>query len=169
MTNSSRAWVLAVVLAAGCGGDDEGLDPEEVTNVPPGDGKGEAASGMWSFEAYTSACSGKCSAAEGFVVFCEVGNRDSAEAMIVQDDGALQIDVDESFFVSRLKGGVDKDGSFDVGGYGTESGGALEITARVTGTFEGDDSTGVGEFRILGDSNGDFVDCQATYEITGMR
>jgi hypothetical protein len=171
MTKSPAPWLLALVCAVGCGDDDGGLDIDEVTNLPPGDADGDAASGTWTFEAYTSACAGVCSAGGGVLtaIFCEVGNRDNASAMVTQDDGALQIDVDDSFFVSRLKGGVDADGAFDVGGYGTENGGALGITARLVGAFEGDAAEGTAELRIVGEAYDDRIDCRASYDVTGTR
>lgn len=71
--------------------------------------------------------------------------------------------------VSRMRGGVDADGAFTIGGYGTEFGGRLEITGRVDGTIGGDELSGVATYRLVGSSDEGSVHCNATYDVTGSR
>ena len=52
--------LLSVVVACGGGGGD--LDPETVTNLPPGDGAGTAATGTYDLETVTTGCAGDCTA-----------------------------------------------------------------------------------------------------------
>jgi hypothetical protein len=172
MRNRWLVWSL-LVLSVACSHDDSpgGFSQEEVEDIPPGTAQGSLASGQYDVEAYTAACDGICGGSTGLYTFtiCDVGDRDDQRVDVKQDDGRLQIDGDDSLFVSRMIGGIDDDGWFDVGGYGTEAGGSVEATGRLTGQVEGEDVSGVFELWVRGHWDGEPVDCRARYEVEGTR
>jgi hypothetical protein len=148
------ASLFALVPACGGGGGDGDLDPEVVTNLPPGDGTGGGATGVFAMESITTSCDGECTIGggggdPGFSV-CDVGTRLDETADVTQTDGELVIDIPDSQYVSRLEGGIFADNTFEVGGYVTQQGGEVEITSRVTGTVSGANMTGTGRLRVSG-------------------
>jgi hypothetical protein len=80
-------------------------------------------------------------------------------------DGALQIDVDGNDYVSRLAGGIDGDGSYDVGGLRTQFGGQVTITARTQGTLVTAGLTGTARLRVGGLG----LACTIEVDVTGQR
>jgi hypothetical protein len=170
-----RRTLLAVaIVTAACEDGDDGLSKQEVTQIPAGDAMGDAHSGRYETEAYTAACDGACGPVDyqGWsVVICDVGDREDVQFEVVQDDGALRIDADDdSLYITRFRGGVYADGSFEVGGYGTELGGDIEITGRVEGVIEPDGAIGgLAHYHLRGGVGGDPVDCRITYETEGSR
>lgn len=150
-----------------CGGGTDDLDVDVVTTLPPGDATGTAASGDWNVESLTVGCDGSCATeVDGFVFSaCDVGTRLDDNASITQTDGRLVIDVDNSDYVSRLEGGLDADGSYDVGGLRTQQGGAITITARSIGTLTGDTMTGTARLFVIGND----LDCLIEVETSGVR
>jgi hypothetical protein len=159
-----------VVAALGCGGDGD-LGRDVVTNLPDGTASGTAATGTYDIDLYTSACSGACAASTGIFTasVCDVGQRNPATMTVVQTDGHLQVDAAAgSLMVTRLEGGIDADDSFDVGGYGTQNGGTVDVTARARGTM-GATLTGTVNAHATGPVGSAHLDCWATYELTGTR
>ena len=156
---------LLIFLVA-CGGNDD-LDIDTVTTLPPGDATGTAASGNWNVESLTVGCDGSCSTQiDGFLFSaCDVGTRLDDNASLTQTDGRLVIDVDNSDYVSRLEGGLDADGSYDVGGFRTQQGGSITITARSTGTLTGDTMTGTARLLVSGND----LDCLIDVDTSGER
>jgi hypothetical protein len=173
MSTTESLLCLALLFPLACGDDDPagGLQPEDVGSIPAGNAVGTDASGTYDIEAYTFACGGVCRAGEGWLSFtvCDVGDRDDEHLDVVQEDGHLQVDGDDGLFVSRLEGGLHGDGSFDVGGYGTEAGGSVEATGRMTGDLDGDDVSGVFELWVRGNVDGDPLDCRASYDVKGHK
>ncbi len=163
--------MFALALVVGCGGGSE-LDRDEVTNIPPGNATGSAASGSYTFELYVSKCSGTCplvTVGLSTLSTCDVGFRDEADVTLTQSDGRIQID-SQDLLVTRMVGGLNADGSFDVGGYGTQLSGAIEITTRAHGVLAQDGSvTAQNRTRAQGNVNGTTVDCTATYDVTGHK
>ena len=167
--------VLGALCAFAIGCSDDGsadLAVDVVTNLPDGTGTGTTASGEYDVELYTAACGGGCVVDyQGFTIsLCDVGSRDSVTLTVTQTEGHLQVDVpDDSLYVTRLEGGIDEAGGFDVGGYATQQGGTVTITARVRGTLV--DGALAGTALAHGDGNvdGHGIDCIATYELTGTR
>lgn len=159
-----RSLLLLCFLVA-CGGDD--LDPDVVTDLPPGDATGTAASGVYELTSLTTACAGTCATVEDGFTFsaCDVGTRLDDRAEITQADGALTVDLDGNDYVSRLAGGLDADGGFDVGGLRTQLGGEVSITARARGTLAGDVLDGVARLRVVGHD----LDCEIEVELDGAR
>jgi hypothetical protein len=165
---------LVVMITAACGGGGGGsfeadLDPEVVTNLPAGDGTGTAATGDYDLVSVTTGCAGDCLLGgsdmdPGFPV-CDVGTELTQTAHVEQDGGLLDIDVDGSDYVSQLAGGINADGSFEVGGYVTQNAGEVELTSREVGTFGGASLSGTGRLQIIG---GD-LDCLIEVDLEGTR
>jgi hypothetical protein len=158
----------AVVFVAACGGG--GLAREDVADLPPGGGQGASASGSYDIELYTRSCSGKCSIeVDGFTFgLCDVGEVDTASLEVTQTDGRLVMDAD-GLVLDRLSGGIEADGGFTVGGWGTEEGGAVEVRVLSTGSLTGAVITGTAETRAVGSYEGESVDCTAIFDVTGAR
>lgn len=156
-----------VASAAACGGSGDDLDPDTVTNLPPGDATGSAATGTYVLDTLTTACGGTCAVeVDGFnYSACDVGTRQTATTEIAQDGGALVFDVEDSDYASHLEGGIDVDGSFDVGGLVTQQGGQITITSRSTGTLIDGAMTATGRLRIDGMGLG----CTVEIDVTGER
>lgn len=169
----SVLFVAPVLMLAACNEPGRGGDPiEDAMSVPPGDAVGTDRSGEYDVEIYTARCDGRCGANEaGFTIsFCDVGDRQSDSVVATQKDGELRIDGDDGNYVSRYTGGIDTDGSFEVGGYATSLGGAIEATAFVEGTFDGTNAyDAVAEIHVWGTYDEQSVDCFATYEAEGVR
>lgn len=162
----------AALTACADDSTDESLSMQSVTEIPEGDAAGTDRSGSYQVDLYTSHCEGKCLAVSDWytVTFCDVGDRDLESFHAEQDDGALQIDGNDDNYVSRYEGGIDADGSFEVGGYATDAGGAMKSTARVEGSIdEAGVIDAVAEIHVWGSFEGNGVDCYATYEVAGER
>src|SRR5262245_16744758 len=114
---SAAALSLCCCLGGACGGGG-GLDEQSVRNIPPGDARGSAASGRYAVRTIVLSCSGQCTVQTrlGSAGLCDVGYRDNNSADVVQEDGRLRVDIERSYFPSRLEGGLDADGSYLVGG-----------------------------------------------------
>jgi hypothetical protein len=166
--------VLALGLAgAGCGSSNGDLSQGAVTTIPAGDATGATDTGLYGIQVLTQACAGDCSytVSGALVSVCDVGTKRSSTLTLTQTDGRLQVDDDDpALYVSRLLGGVYKDGHFDVGGFATQQAGAVEITARVTGTISAAGQL-MGTARAAGQGtvSNDSISCMATFEITGMK
>lgn len=172
LTLGGIAIALAVSGCSSDGSSDDETSIDAVTTIPAGDAAGKKASGTYSIELYTSACSGRCSAPTQpwEITFCDVGNRDDETIEVAQDDGELRIDGDDDGYVSRLDGGINVDGTFDVGGHATNSGGAVRSTARVDGMLEDDGSiSALVTARVWGEVDGHSVNCAIEYELEGER
>jgi hypothetical protein len=159
--------LLVLALVLGCGGTDD-LAPNVVTRLPDGDGAGSAASGAYSIDLYTSVCQGKCSYGNAQSV-CDIGQRTSGTLVMTQSGGHLRAEPQGSALVlTRLDGGIWKDGRFDVGGLATQLGGAVTITARAEGTVDGERNlAGQARARAQGSVEGESLDCTATFELSG--
>jgi len=156
---------LALILLLGCGGGGA-LDPDVVTHLPDGDGAGKVASGVYAIGLYTSGCQGRCSYGDSQSV-CDIGQRHSGSLVITQTGGHLRIEPEGSeLALTRLDGGIWKDGRFDVGGLATQLGGSVVITARAGGTLAGT-LTGHAQARAQGKVGGDELDCIASFDLTG--
>jgi hypothetical protein len=168
LARTALAVTFIVAAASGCDGGGGGdLDPDVVTNLPPGDGTGTALTGTYSMESVTTSCDGDCSTTVDEFTYsaCDVGTRLDSTAEVIQADGALMIDVEDSDYVSQLAGGVDADGSFDVGGLRTQQGGEVTITARGVGTITAGTMTGTTRLRVDGMGLG----CTIGVDVDGTR
>lgn len=166
---SSLCVTSVLALTAACGGD--GLGREDVENLPAGSAVGSAASGTYALELVTRECRGRCPVIDGGwfeVSVCDVGEVDDAELVVTQTDGALEIAAD-GLVLERLEGGIDDDGGFTVGAWGTEHGGDMTIAIRSDGTFAGGRITGSAESHGQGEIEDTRVDCTAIYELSGQR
>lgn len=165
-----RLPALFLVLAA-CSSDDTGLTRADVEHLPPGTATGTQASGAYELEMLTVACHGTCPVIHlhGFSApTCDVNELDDAELEVTQTDGALVMNAD-GLVVDRLTGGIDADGSYRVGAYGTEAGGEVAVLVRSTGQLAGAQFTGMSEARMVGLIGSTRVDCTTIYEVTGAR
>lgn len=167
---SSPLSMLALALLGGCGESD--LSVAAVTSIPAGDASGSAASGSYSLKSITRDCSGSCPSFT-YLIFtvkiCEVGDTDSANATVVQQDGRLTVQ-GAGVLVDSLAGGIMSDGRFDVGGVGSQASGAVEVTLRATGTIDAAGAfNGTARARGSGTVDGKVIDCVGNYEITGAR
>lgn len=163
------ALAIAVALAAAaCGGDE--LTRADVEDLPPGDATGDAASGTYELALYTTSCHGTCRLRVGsFVVtVCDVGDLDESTITVTQRDGELVMDTPD-LRVNRLRGGIGADGAYEVGGWATQGGGAVEVLVHAAGRVEGDRVAGVARSHSRGAVDGHEVDCASTYEIDGAR
>jgi hypothetical protein len=160
-------YLTICFLVAACSGGSSDLDADVVTSLPPGDATGSAMTGSYRMETITTDCAGTCSTTvDGFIYSaCDIGTRVDNTVMITQTDGALRIDVDDSDYVSRLEGGLDASGAFDVGGLVTQLGGQIAITSRTQGTLAGNMMTGVGRLRVRGRG----LDCHIEVDASGTR
>lgn len=171
MKSISACLVLGFLFLglAGCGGTSD-IDQDVVTNLSDGTATGTGFSGTYKVSLYVSACSGTCPVVTSGLVSistCDVGFKSSTHLTAVQTDGHLQVD-STGLLVNRMTGGINGDGSFDVGGFGTQSSGSMKITTRAQGTLK-QDGTIVATDRShgWGTINNVPVDCYATYELTG--
>ncbi len=156
---------LALVLVAGCGGA-AGLDPGAVQSIPPGDAQGHALTGHYRFKRITRACDGGCggTGASGWPIsVCDVGEVGRYDADVTQDDGRLTAEVSDT--PSLYTGGVNHDGSFDIGAYATQAG-TLRISARASGTLGGDGMRGTARSRSWGSYDDVSLDCDGAYDVT---
>src|SRR5262245_16394892 len=87
------SFLIALGVAA-CGGGSGELDPDPVTNLPPGDATGSAATGTYAMQSLTTGCSGRCTTeVDGFTYSaCDIGTRLDETADVTQTDGRLVID-----------------------------------------------------------------------------
>ena len=164
--DSDEAPTAGAPHAPPIGGHD--LDKSTVTSIADGDANGTAFAGEYEVEIHTSACEGACGPIESFglaVTFCDVGETDHDQPNVTQTDGHVRMDTNAA--VTRMEGGIDAEGSFDVGGYATALGGAIEVTGRVTGRLD------VGVHAMTAEASGwaqgvvdgHYIDCVGTYEI----
>lgn len=187
--------VLLVGLAPGCDSEsapaedvendnDEGdtyLDREVVESVPEGDAVGDGFSGSYETLATAVACVGECGPIDTggtTSVVCSPYAESMEWITAYQEDGSLRIDLDDDGHIGinldgyvpvRLNGGIDADGTWDVGGYGTKFGGRLESTARVRGTVqEGAPLEGTVEVHVFGIVDEIEVDCQMTSSLVSL-
>lgn len=160
--------VLALSACSDGGGHMSGADPGSVTDIPPGDGVGTSASGEWEAETLVVDCQGACPLVAGDAT-CDVGHREGDDIVLTQEGGVLRIDLDETGVPSRLTGGIDADGSFEVAGYGTELSGDVEIVALSEGQIVGDLLEGTLELWGTGAAGGETIDCFVEMEVVAER
>jgi len=167
---TQRHLIALAFLLGACGGPGD-LSPDAVRSIPDGDGSGAALTGEYSVEIRTIECRGSCGPfAVGIfsASVCDVGDVDTERVSVVHEGGHLRIDTSD--LPSRFEGAAFQDHSFDVGGYATQFGGALEITARALGTI---DERGELDATIRswtgGEVEGENADCIGVREVTGAR
>jgi hypothetical protein len=153
--------VIGAALLAGCGpgSPGSGLSVESVADLPPGDASGRALSGTWTFaiEIADSWCR------EGFLFFTP---RHARRGALLQDRGRLTVTLDKPLLeVGRLEGGVNTDGTFDIGGGDTE--GYLSAL-RMRGVFDGTGCSGALDFRTYHGPD-DPLDCGGSALVTCQR
>ncbi|MCY1059051.1 hypothetical protein [Nannocystis sp. SCPEA4] len=170
MRTSALAGIALAVILCGC---DEQLSDEDVSGLPAGDALGDAFAGDYTMELLTLSCEGLClpvQVSELMVLHvCDVGARQSGTARVSQTDGRLQIDIDGALQASRLIGGVDGDGSFDVGGVTTAASRARTFRSRVQGTLDANGGTGSMHTSSTGRSNIPEQQCEARLELSLWR
>ena len=164
---------LVLLLSLGCEsnsgqGDDE-LSPDAVTQIPEGDAAGTEYSGEYDSEVVTADCSGQCGpigSVIGSYSLCDIGNVDEDLFEAEHEDGTLRIRAASNYFVELLEGGVDKDGTFSIGGFSTQDSGNFKATNLVDGTID-DDGTleGTARAHMWGTLDGTSVNCVGTYDV----
>ncbi len=161
--------------------DDASLDRDVVESIPEGDAVGDGFSGSYATLATAVSCVGECGPIETNGVSSVVCSP-YAESMewitAYQDGGSLRVDLDDDGHIGinldgyvpvRLLGGIDADGSWDIGGYGTKFGGTLESTARVRGTWrEGEPLEATIELHIFGVVGETQTDCYMTQQLVSL-
>ncbi|MBX3273721.1 MAG: hypothetical protein KF729_25880 [Sandaracinaceae bacterium] len=162
--------ILLSFAVLGCGGGQD-LSPDGVRSIPPGDASGAALAGEYRVRVRVVECAGACGPFSVGIfssTVCDVGDVDEVSLLVAHDGGRLAIDTDD--LPSRFEGGAFTDGSFDVGGYATQFGGGLEITARSLGTI---DASGRIEAtvrsRTWGRIGEQSADCYGVREVVGTR
>lgn len=165
------APLLLAALAAGAGAclDTADLDRDTVTSVPPGNAEGSGFSGLYSVEVRTTNCEGGCAFdTEWFTVsVCDVGEVETALVQMTQDGGSLKAEWEEP--LSLLEGGIQSSGAFDMGGFGTQNGGELEITLRVVGTIDDAKLEATARSWTVGSIQGGSLDCVGHYTVSAPR
>jgi len=161
--------------------DDE-LDREVVTSLPEGDAKGDGFSGSYETLMTALSCVGECGPIETggtTSVVCSPYAESVEWITAYQEDGSLRIDLDDDGHIGinldgyvpvRLNGGIDADGTWDVGGYGTKFGGSLESTARVRGTMqEGEPLEGTVQVHVFGVVGETEIDCHLSNHLVSLE
>jgi hypothetical protein len=151
-----RSFLLLLLTACatdGSDGTDGDLEPSDVADLPAGDATGSAASGTWMISIRTTSCTTACSATA-----CTVGETTNARFQVIQTNGALTLDA-----FTRLRGGIDGDGGFLVGGSSMQSG--IELIGRMTGTLAGSSLVGEAVVRQRGTPG----DCTVVGDVAGMK
>jgi|GEM_PF-2079846 len=157
------------------------LDPDVVTSIPEGDASGDAFTGAYQTRAVVISCAGACGPVEVAGTQYAVCERDAESVewvSVLQEDGKLRVDLDDDGHIGinldgyvpvRLNGGIDADGRWDVGGYDTKFGDALESTARARGTAQpGEPLEGTLEVHSYGLVGETEVDCHSTHRLTSV-
>ena len=163
--------MLCLLAACTDGSSPYGPDRDDVSDIPAGDATGTTATGEYELQLYTADCLGDCPVIRSgifSVSLCDVGEVDEQTVDVTQTDGRLVM-IGEGLQVERLTGGVDADGTFEVGGWGTQNGGDVEVAILSTGTLAGARFTGTAESRGHGSIDGQSIDCTAVYEVAGAR
>jgi hypothetical protein len=151
--------LLCLVFFAACGGGSGGdLERDDVINLPAGSGTGTAATGTYLMELRVTACVGTCTPG-----VCEDGDVVGGEAAVTQQDGRLTLDAGGV----PLTGGIDTDGGYVIGGFGTL--GTLDAAIRSEGTWSGDSLNGTYDAHIVGTQGGDSIDCTVESSLSGTR
>lgn len=153
-----HTFLVIALTAAGCAADGDpvgasgDLVRDDVENLPAGDASGSAASGTWRVSIRTTSCTSACTAQQ-----CTVAETSNAQFPIIQANGALTMDA-----FTRLRGGLDSDGSFVVGGVAMQ--GATEQIGRLSGTLTGGSMVGTVVVRVRGAN-----DCTAVGDVAGTK
>jgi hypothetical protein len=164
--------VVVMILVSGCGSGE--LDRDVVTNLPPGDATGTDHSGEYQLTIRTKSCDGRCPTFQvwGFTVrICSPGNTDTEQVTVTQTDGVLEVtELGSSMYVQSLRGGVNTDGTFDVGGYEIQQGTEVGVAARVQGQIDGSGRIQA-TARVCGNGSaeGETIACTGTFDVTGLR
>ncbi|MGH1347710.1 MAG: hypothetical protein ACRBN8_39510 [Nannocystales bacterium] len=188
-----RPWILWSVLlglAPGCdtqsseaeSAPDEYLSRDVVESIPDGDAAGDTFSGSYQTRATVISCVGDCGPIETGGTSYAVCERDAESVEWItayQEDGTLRVDLDDDGHIGinldgyipvRLEGGIDSDGSWDVGGHGTKFGGELESTARARGTVGvGEPLEGTVEVHVFGVVAQTETDCYMTQRLVSVE
>lgn len=162
---------LAVGALFGCGGDGE-LSTDTVTSLPDGTATGTAHSGRYRLTVVTTSCGGSCPKFQygPFVMtICDMDDKSSDTVTLTQQDGHLTVTDASSFYVSRLEGGINADGSFDVGGTELQSG-VVRVNARARGSIDASGGiTGEVKAHGNGEAEGQSINCTGTYALSGVK
>jgi hypothetical protein len=158
-----RLLFFVPFLACGSGG----IQLSDVVAVPAGDKEGAALSGTFTvfYEIRNDGC-----AAVSALEIPPSGTKIPLEVAVSQSGGALVFTGIDS---TTLRGGIDFDNGFEIGGASLLSKNGEENILRiirVIGTFEdGDNFAASGEERFQGKIATEIVDCTFMFEITGVR
>jgi hypothetical protein len=171
-----RALAMAFVgTLFGCSSS-AGLDlsPGTVSNLPAGTGTGSAASGTYSVTLNVTSCSGACTTTEfGLTVpLCTVGPAGTATFALTQMGGRLtaQASGSSTLYVTSFAGGINADGSFDIGGVATNvQGQPVTVSSRADGTIKGTAVNATVEALGTGTVNGSAISCTQTLTAIGSR
>jgi hypothetical protein len=161
-------------MATGCSGSGgPSLGVGDVTSIPNGTATGTAASGTYAVTIAVSSCTGTCTVTGlGLTVsLCTAGGSSASNIIVVQSGGHLtaQTTAGDSG-VASYSGGIDSDGSFDVGGATTNADGEdVTVTSEATGSLEGNVLSATVQTLYSGDASGNPVNCQATTQVSGVR
>lgn len=156
---------LVTSLLVACSGDP--LSREEVTSIPAGTGTGTAASGTWEGTLTTTSCTGSC-LVKGYISLCDVGDIDDYSFELVQTDGVLTIEAD-GLVTPSMRGGIDANGAFRVGGYATKLGGNVELLSETVGQVDGDSFSGSAIATARGHYEDEEIECDAEFTTHGER
>ncbi|HLG20172.1 MAG TPA: hypothetical protein VI895_10220 [Bdellovibrionota bacterium] len=156
-----------ILSAAQCGNSGGGSSFDEVVGISAGDGAGEQFTGTFTvlFEVTSDGC-----ASETLIGSPTAGTSDSREVVVKHDDGDISFDKIEV----KLRGALNFNSTFDVGGADIADAGGLEgnvlRTARLTGRFDDINSfEGNGEETYSGRVNKAGFNCTFSFRVSGIR
>lgn len=164
-----RASALLCILSACGGGGFSDLTRESVTSIASGTASGSSLTGAYRVTRRTTACAGTCAiTVSGFAAsLCDVGDSETDNAEVAQAGGTMTLEVSDT--PSLYRGGVNANGSFEVGAYATQNGNTLEIIVRAEGTITAQQISGTARSRSVGQVDGANVDCYGEYTLSGPR
>ena len=142
------------------------LTKASVTSIPTGDATGAAHAGTYTLKSVIRACAGKCSVTKGTTTtdYCTIGYRSTVNVAVTQTDGALSV----SFGPYVMKGGINKDETFDVGSYSEQ--GTVSNISRMAGTMTAAGKViGVTETKLADSAAPQGLNCFAVYDVTGDK
>jgi hypothetical protein len=165
-----RVWKLlpttCMLLALSCGGNGS-VEFKDIVSIPAGDKEGTALSGAYTV--FVEITSDGCAQVAALKIPVS-GTRTPVDITIDQKEGAITIQTIDD---TTLRGGIDFDSRFDVGGsviLSRDGDDNILGMTQLSGSFDDKLSfTGNGLRRLLGRIGTEAVDCTYSFRVEGAR